>query len=184
MYISEKPSKERWQQNAESFEAMWNFPNCIGAIDGKHVQIKKPKNGGSKWINYKGTHSVVLMAVARADYTFEYVDVGGFGRQSDGGNWQNCTLGRALGDGELVLPPGRKPPLCAEKLPYVFVADAAFPMSENLLRPYPGYALSSLGKQERIFNYRLSRARRVVENAFGILAAEWEILRGPIALEP
>ncbi|GAV09485.1 hypothetical protein RvY_19023-1 [Ramazzottius varieornatus] len=37
-YIGE-PSKDRWQQNTESFEAMWNFPNCIGAIDGKHVQI-------------------------------------------------------------------------------------------------------------------------------------------------
>ncbi|GAU99242.1 hypothetical protein RvY_10274-1 [Ramazzottius varieornatus] len=124
------------------------------------------------------------MAVARADYTFEYVDVGGFGRQSDGGTSQNCTLGRGFSDGELVMPTARKPPLCAKKLPYVFVADAAFPMSENLLRPYPGYASSSLAKQEHIFNYRLSRAHRVVENAFGILAAKWEIFRGPIALEP
>ncbi|GAU89210.1 hypothetical protein RvY_01787 [Ramazzottius varieornatus] len=98
VYIGE-PSKERWKKNAEKFEVMWNVPNFIGAIDGKHVQIKKPRNSGSKWINYKGTHSVVLMAVAGANYTFEYVDVG-FGRQSDGGTWQNCTLSRALYDGE------------------------------------------------------------------------------------
>ena len=116
--------------------------------------MQKPKNGGSKWINYKGTHSVVLMAVAGADYSFLYADVGGFGRQSDGGTWQNCTLGRALNNGELNLPSARKPPNCAVKLPYVFVADAAFPMSEHLLRPYPGFSSSNLGQRQRIFNYR------------------------------
>lgn len=49
--------------------------------------------------------------------------------------------------------------------PYVFVGDEAFPLKPYLLRPYPGRAVDS--QQKRIYNYRLSRARRVVENAFG-----------------
>ena len=51
------------------------------------------------------------------------------------------------------------------QIPYVFVGDEAFPLKAYLMRPYPGRSLDSQAK--RVFNYRLSRARRVVENAFG-----------------
>ena len=36
------PSEVEWKSIAEDFFARWNFPNCIGAIDGKHVMIQCP----------------------------------------------------------------------------------------------------------------------------------------------
>ena len=67
------------------------------------------------------------------------------------------------------------------KVPYVFVADEAFSLMLNLMRPYPG---RQLPPNERIFNYRLSRARRIVENAFGIMAARFRVFCRPLDVKP
>lgn len=106
------------------------------------------------------------------------VDVGAQGRQSDGGVLRNSLIGKKLFEKTLNIPPpqiiseGRPP------LPFVIVGDEAFPLLENLMRPYPGKNDYDLDK--RIYNYRHSRARRVSENAFGILVARWRIFSKPI----
>jgi hypothetical protein len=77
---------------SKDFETTWNFPHCIGAIDGKHVALQSPVNSGSEYINYKGFFSIVLFAVVDANYSFMFVDVECQGRISDRGVFANTNL--------------------------------------------------------------------------------------------
>ena len=65
-------------------------------MDGKHILIRQPRNSGSFYFNYKGTFSIVLLALVDADYKFIYVDVGCNGRVSDGSVFQSSTLADAI----------------------------------------------------------------------------------------
>lgn len=167
------PNEEMWKSIAEDYYSLWNFPNCLGALDGKHITIQAPPNSGSLYFNYKKTFSVVLLALVDAHYNFIAVDVGSYGKNSDGGIFSNSNLGRAIEQNKLHIPQDEKLPNTALKLPYVFVADEGFPLKTYLMRPYPRQDVSDISK--RIFNYRLCRTRRVVENAFGILAQKFRI---------
>lgn len=155
-----------WNKIASEFGARWNFHNTIGAIDGKHIAIRCPINGGSYYLNYKGFHSIVLLGVADANYKFIYVDVGANGACSDGGIFKDCDLYTALDNDEAGLPEPQPYPNTDQPMPYNMIGDAAFAMKTWLIKPYPHRCMTNA---QRIFNYRLSRARRVVENSFGIL---------------
>ena len=121
---------------------------------------------------------MTLMAVVDAAYQSIYIDVGAYGKEHDGSVFAQSEFGRRLEANNLQFPQAED-----GELPYVFVADEAFPLKTQLLRPYPGSG-SNLTDIKSVFNYRLSRARRVVENAFGILVAKWRILRQPIIAKP
>ncbi|XP_046849411.1 protein ALP1-like [Xenia sp. Carnegie-2017] len=178
-YMTMPCCPEAWKKISDGFEK-WNFPHCLGSIDGKHILI----HGGSEYFNYKQRESIVLMAVVDASYKFITIDVGKSGSNSDGGIWESSGFGRALENGRVNLP--FPAPLSriesGEALPYMFVGDEAFPLRPYLMRPFPGRSLDNDSRQ--IFNYRLSRARRVVENAFGIMSHRWRILFKPIIAEP
>ncbi|KAK8761308.1 hypothetical protein V5799_027424 [Amblyomma americanum] len=102
---------EKWEEVARGFKEKCNFPNCVGAVDGKHIQIQAPPHSGSLYYNYKGTYSIVLLAVADSN-------------------------------------------------------------------------LKSQSEEKRIFNYRLSRARRCVENTFGVMVSRFRVFRRSINLLP
>lgn len=160
-------NEEQWRDIERDFNVKWNFPGCIGAIDGKHVVIRPPPFSGSEYYNYKHSFSIVLLAVADANYCFRYIDVGAQGRHSDGGVFDNSSLKESIEKNELRIPHG-----------YVLVGDEAFPLKPYLMRPYPRRELNSNCK---IYNYRLSRARRTVENAFGILVSRFQVFQKAIA---
>lgn len=176
-----KPTEDMWNVIAVKFWSKWNFPNCIGAIDGKHVNIVAPAHSGSMFFNYKKTFSIVLLALVDADYKFTFIQVGDFGRASDGGVFQNSTLGRGMEAKDLSVPADNPLPGSGVQgpMPYTMVADAAFPLKTYMMRPFPGSNIP-----RRIFNYRLSRARMVVECAFGILSARWRVLHTRLNMKP
>ncbi|KAK4318011.1 hypothetical protein Pmani_010963 [Petrolisthes manimaculis] len=91
-YLKLPTSSEEWQQVASVFSSVWNFPMCIGALDGKRVLIRKPSNSGSEYFDYKTHHSIIMLALVDANYKFLYVDIGAQGRASDAGVWDKCNL--------------------------------------------------------------------------------------------
>ncbi|XP_022181347.1 uncharacterized protein LOC111041386 [Myzus persicae] len=130
--------EEDWKRIAKEFWEIWNFPNCIGALDGKHVVIEAPPDSGSLYFNYKKTFSMVLLAVVDAQYKFLAVDRGSYGKNSDVEILSNSNLGKALEKNKLNIPNDQYLPSINEKLPLVIIGYEAFPLKKYLLRPYPG----------------------------------------------
>lgn len=168
------PDKTEWEKIRTDFWKVWNVPNCIGSIDGKHCTIQAPSNSGTDYFNYKKFFSIILLAVVDANYCFTVIDVGATGRQSDGGVLGNTCFFKKLEANELHLPDSKSLPNTSISLPNYFLGDEAFPLKTFLMRPYGGKLLS---EPKKVYNYRHSRGRRVVENAFGILSSKWRIFR-------
>uniref|UniRef100_A0A8C5MH56 DDE Tnp4 domain-containing protein n=1 Tax=Leptobrachium leishanense TaxID=445787 RepID=A0A8C5MH56_9ANUR len=175
-----KPTHKACLEIAAGFWERANFPNCLGAVDGKHVRIVKPPHSGSLYQNYKHYFSIGLLAVADANYSFVYVDVGSHGKDSDSTLFRNSTLWNEIESGSLNIPRAAPLPGSDVTVPYAFVGDEAFGLSTHLLRPYSG---THLNVKKRVFNYRLSRARRYVECTFGILTNKWRILHRPLDVQ-
>jgi len=163
-------TKNEWDEIEKGFRKTWNFPRCIGAMDGKHILIKAPPKSGSEFYNYKHQYSIILLALIDHNYCFTYIDVGANGKASDGGVFQESSFFEALENNTLNTPDD-----------VVFVADDAFPLKTYLMKPYNR---RNLTREQAIFNYRLSRARRISENAFGILVSKFRIFERPIPLIP
>ncbi|XP_051170182.1 uncharacterized protein LOC127287352 [Leptopilina boulardi] len=175
-------SPDSWNDLTNGFKEKWQFPNCYGAIDGKHVLMQGQPDTGSDYFNYKAFHSIVLLAMADANYRFLMVDVGGKGRQSDGGILKQCQFFKAVKENNLNLPPPKSLYEGGPRIPHVDIGDAAFENSLHCLTPYKGAKSGNLSIDQNVYNYRLSRARRVIENAFVILVAKWRIFRTPILI--
>lgn len=120
------------------------------------------------------------MALVDSDYRFIFADIGGQGRISDGGIFQNCILWEKINTKILNLPPDNSLPVREKTVPYVFLGDGAFALHTNVMKPFPGN--HDMGTRERTFNTRLSSTRVTVENVFGVLTAVFRIFKKPIEI--
>jgi hypothetical protein len=133
------------------------------------------------YYNYKGFFSVVLLGLVDADYKFIWVDVSGMGLNADSQLFQESELQECLQDGTSGLPPADTLPFDDKNTPYFILADDAFELRTWLMKPF---SLRHMSQEHRIFNYRLSRGRRIVENAFGIMSQRWQILLSTMQHSP
>ena len=166
---------------AKDFYEQWSFPNCIGAHDGKHINIRPPPSSGSFYLYYKQRFSIVLLALFVTNYNFVYLDIKCNGRVSDGGMFRESSLNLALVNETLDIPPAEPLPGYSTPITYTIVANDPFPFKYYIKKPYRQIGLTT---KKRIYNCRLNRDRRVVETAFGILAHCFRVLMTPIDLAP
>ena len=170
-YLKPPTTCSQWKELAQEFSDKWQFPHAVGAIDGKHINIKAPPNTGSEYLNYKKHSSVVLLAIADANAKFVSFDLGAPGSMSDGGIFKHGFLESICKSD--VFPQPCRLGLRPFDIPFFLLGDEALALDCNLMKPYP--QRSAFG-DEKVFNYRLSRAQRIVENAFGILSSGFRIL--------
>jgi len=139
-------------------------------MNGKHIVIHCPSKSGSEFYNYKKDYSVILLAIVGANCKFIYIDDGTNSRVNDALVFSKSTFNEALQTNTLNLPTEG-----------VFVGDDAFPLRKNIMKPYS--MTRPLTIKERIFNYRLSRACCVSENAFGVMVSRFWVYEKPIPLQ-
>ena len=182
--VMSTPTLADWKRIKKGFRKRWHFPNCIGALDGKHVSIQKPGGSATLFWNYKGYFSLVLLALVDANYKFTMVDIGEYGSNVDSNVFKASEFGEKFMEHKLNIPELKRLPNFPEEgpMPHVIVADEAFPQLHNLMRPYPRGRETTLPRDEVVYNDRLCRARMPVECAFGILAQRWRIFSRRIPL--
>ena len=131
-----------------------------------------------------------MLANVDYDSKFLFADVGCQGRISNGGVLRNSAFNKALGRGKLNLPNPAPFPTSTDLtwlheqndlLPYVFAADDTFPLGMHCMKPYPQ---TNLSNRKRVFNYRLSRMRRISKNVFGIWGSGFRVFTSVMALSP
>ena len=108
---------------------------------------------------------MVLLGISDANLKFLYANIGVPGSNNDASIWNNCDFKQSFDCGNIQFPQVPR-----GSIPFHLLGDDAFGMTSSLMKPYPR-SCSTLSKKEKVFNYRFSCGRRVVENAFGLLVS-------------
>jgi hypothetical protein len=115
----------------------------------------------------------VLRGVADSEGKFIFIDISTYGKQSDCGKFFASTVHHFLEGSESTLPKPASFEGSGTEVLVVILGDEGYPLKMSSMKPS---ARKDLSGEERVFNYRLSRARRCVECAFGTLTAKRRLL--------
>lgn len=148
-------------------------------LTAKHIRIECPRNTESLFFNYKEYFSIVLLA--DADCKFVAVDVGTYGKEGDSGILSKSPIGKLIYFGKLFQADEELERF--KKMPFVIVGNEAFRLHKHIMKPYSRENARS-NKDKEIFSYRLCRAHRVSESAFGLLSQIFRVFRTKICIDP
>lgn len=102
---------------------------------------------------------------------------GSYGKTSDSTIFRNSSFYNEIQEKVLDIPAPAPITNNGAPFPFVLVGDEAIPLSSYVQRPYAG---NNLTHKQRVYNYKLSRARRYIECTFGIMTGKWRILHRPL----
>ena len=164
------PTGEELKRVVNGFQDKWGFPQCVGAIDGSHVPIAAPELNHSYYYNRKGW---LIQAIVDHNYMFRDICVGWAGSVHDARVFANSLIYKRITEDGLLTDVDCRT-LAGKEVPVCIIGDSAYPINTWLMKPFA--ETSALSPQQKHYNYRLSPARIVVENAFGCLKARWRRL--------
>ena len=150
-------SPENWLVVESVFCWRWNIPHALGALNGKYIPIRCPRRGGSLLYSWPWWMEI---------QKFLWVDLGAAGSSSDAQNFKHSDLRHKIEDGTISFPESESLVDDGPKVNYFILGNDAFPLKLWLMKLYSRWGMDL---NQRVFNYRLSRGRMVVENAFRIL---------------
>ncbi len=133
-----------WMVIANTNSRRWHYHHCLGAIDDKHVAIKKTMNAGLYYFNYKNFHSIVLMALVDGDYKFTWVEVGANGTSLDLQIFEDCGLKEAIDRHVIGFPLPDHLPDDDRDTPYFFSLPSAHLHDETLWQTGVGGARTNI----------------------------------------
>ena len=166
------PSGESLKEVIHGFKHKWGFPQCGGVVDGTHIPIMAPHQFPADYFNRKGWHSILMQGTVDHLYRFTDINVGWPGRVHDSRVLVNSTLYQK-GEQRSLFPNWKKA-IAGIEVSIVILGDPAYPLLPWLMKPYIDNG--HLSDEPKCFNYQLSRARVVVENAYGRLKGRWRCL--------
>lgn len=166
------PIAEQVQKTIDGFGQIWGVPQCVGVIDGSHIPILSPVDCHTDYYNHKGWYSIILQGIVDHKYCFAHINVGWPGSVHDARVYINSSVYKKAIDGTLF--PESTTNIGGHDVPLYLIGDSAYPLQSWLMKPFSEN--SQLTVQQKNYNYRKSRARIIVENAYGRLKARWRRL--------
>ena len=166
------PTDEKLDKLVDTFKHKWSVPQCVGAVDGCPIPVASPAMNLTDYYNRKGWYSIILQGVVDHSYRFIDINVGWPGSVHDSRVFSHSTIFKRITEGTLL--PDKSITVNGTEIPLYLIGDSAYSLETWLMKPFThGTELTS---QQKTFNYRISRARIVVENGYGRFKARWRRL--------